>query len=88
MEGDTPSFLWLVQNGIFYRDRTDWALADDPQISPDRVLAATDGDLQEEMEIGQNPSTRVPLDLRHSDLYLLAQCRIGEPSIIHFQHTA
>ncbi|KAL1859036.1 hypothetical protein Daus18300_009674 [Diaporthe australafricana] len=24
MEGDTPSFLWLVQNGLVYRDRIDW----------------------------------------------------------------
>ncbi|KAK2595725.1 hypothetical protein N8I77_013750 [Diaporthe amygdali] len=24
MEGDTPSFLWLVQNGLIYRDRIDW----------------------------------------------------------------
>ncbi|KAI1409814.1 DUF1593-domain-containing protein [Hypoxylon sp. FL1857] len=24
MEGDTPSFLWLVQNGLGYRDRIDW----------------------------------------------------------------
>ncbi|KAI1472629.1 DUF1593-domain-containing protein [Daldinia caldariorum] len=24
MEGDTPSFLWLIQNGLGYRDRIDW----------------------------------------------------------------
>ncbi|KAI2462934.1 DUF1593-domain-containing protein [Annulohypoxylon bovei var. microspora] len=24
MEGDTPSFLWLVQNGLGYRDRINW----------------------------------------------------------------
>ncbi|KAI1455473.1 DUF1593-domain-containing protein [Annulohypoxylon moriforme] len=24
MEGDTPSFLWLIQNGLVYRDRIDW----------------------------------------------------------------
>ena len=24
MEGDTPSFLWLVQNGLVYRDRINW----------------------------------------------------------------
>ncbi|KAJ5966232.1 hypothetical protein N7481_012946 [Penicillium waksmanii] len=24
MEGDTPSFLWLVQNGLNHRDRIDW----------------------------------------------------------------
>ncbi|KAH6646246.1 hypothetical protein BKA67DRAFT_664094 [Truncatella angustata] len=24
MEGDTPSFLWLVQNGLVYQDRIDW----------------------------------------------------------------
>ncbi|KAF3002298.1 hypothetical protein E8E14_002296 [Neopestalotiopsis sp. 37M] len=24
MEGDSPAFMWLIQNGLIYRDRIDW----------------------------------------------------------------
>ncbi|KAI0886339.1 DUF1593-domain-containing protein [Annulohypoxylon maeteangense] len=43
MEGDTPSYLWLVQNGLGYRDRIDWGTWGGRYSRPEPLVDWEDG---------------------------------------------